>query len=141
MATEANDLVFGLVSTGVVKIEPSTSRKQEKNHISHSVQDETTIKKKRPCILCHKDHALYTCDKFKGLTTDGTEKFVKEKRLCLRCLGGGHAVKNCKRDFVCRIDNCGGKHSWLLHEGNNKQNETRVKALDTATLPTSVGCG
>ena len=42
---------------------------------------------------------------------------------------------------MCRIDNCGGKHSWLLHKGNNKQNETRVKALDTATLPASVGCG
>jgi hypothetical protein len=75
------------------------------------------------------------------MNLDDRERFVKDKRLCLRCLGGGHVVKDCKRDFVCRIDDCGGKHSWLLHKGKTKQPETQPKTFESTLRSENVGCG
>jgi hypothetical protein len=75
------------------------------------------------------------------MNLDDRERFVKDKRLCLRCLGGGHVVKDCKRDFVCRIDDCGGKHSWLLHKGKTKQPETQLKTFESTLRSENVGCG
>ena len=64
---------------------------------------------------------------------------VRKQRLCYRCLGKGHAIKDCKVK-ACGINRCTKKHNQLLHsekqidEGNHA--EWRQK-MNTCAFPDS----
>jgi hypothetical protein len=75
-------------------------------------------KGKYGCKFCEKDdHAIWKCEAFKMKNTGARYLFVKNNRLCYRCLGEGHIAKKCTRfpGQTCKIDGCKSEHHRLLH--------------------------
>ena len=54
----------------------------------------------------------------KDKSVDQRWNFVKEKRLCFRCLSDQHIGKNCNRDRRCEVNGCKRRHHPLLHQDN-----------------------
>ena len=67
------------------------------------------------CHLCSKSHKLYTCYKFRSMPIDKRCDYVKTNNLCVLCLSNDHLVSECRSTYVCKINNCGKKHSSSLH--------------------------
>ena len=67
------------------------------------------------CPMCESKHWLSQCDKFKKMTLEDRQKFVRSAKLCNNCLVHGHYVKACLKKSFCKIEGCGGKHSTYLH--------------------------
>ena len=65
------------------------------------------------CALCNQDHFLQRCDLFRAKTPADREAFVRQKELCLNCLGY-HKSPMCRSENKCRT--CNEKHNTLLHE-------------------------
>ena len=76
-----------------------------------SVQSNSNIQ----CHLCSKSHKLYTCYKFRSMPIDKRCDYVKTNNLCVLCLSNDHLVSECRSTYVCKINNCGKKHSSSLH--------------------------
>ena len=76
-----------------------------------SVQSNSNIQ----CHLCSKNHKLYTCYKFRSMPIDKRCDYVKTNNLCVLCLSNDHLVSECRSTYVCKINNCGKKHSSSLH--------------------------
>lgn len=72
------------------------------------------------CLCCEREHLLSNCDKFKKMTVDDRWQFIKEKKVCYRCLKeGSHNFRYCNRNkTMCEINNCNRKHHTLLHNPN-----------------------
>ena len=79
--------------------------------IGSSVQSNSNIQ----CHLCSKSHKLYTCYKFRSMPIDKRCNYVKTNNLCALCLSNDHLVSECRSTYVCKINNCGEKHSSSLH--------------------------
>ena len=47
--------------------------------------------------------------------------YVKTNNLCVLCLSNDHLVSECRSTYVCKINNCGEKHSSSLHVYPNVQ--------------------
>ena len=73
------------------------------------------------CHLCSKSHKLYTCFKFRNMPVDKRCDYVKNNNLCVLCLSKDHSVVDCRSTYVCKINNCGEKHSSSLHVYPNVQ--------------------
>jgi hypothetical protein len=71
----------------------------------------------------------------KELSTEDRFNFVKEKRLCFRCLEESHISRNCSQKKECGIGNCKKKHHPLLHQEEN------VRSTTTKTLQSGVAFG
>ncbi|XP_058814584.1 uncharacterized protein LOC131678443 isoform X1 [Topomyia yanbarensis] len=71
----------------------------------------TTSSSNRSCILCHGNHSLFYCGKFKALTVPERINVVSNKRLCENYISEKHLPNQCKQRS-CRI--CGKKHNSLL---------------------------
>ncbi|KZS07409.1 Uncharacterized protein APZ42_028876 [Daphnia magna] len=69
----------------------------------------------KECIYCDNVHSIKTCSTFKDLDVTARVEWVKEKRLCFRCLIGTHRGTECPTEIVCNIGNCGQRHHPLLH--------------------------
>ncbi|XP_078384177.1 uncharacterized protein LOC144666660 [Oculina patagonica] len=69
-----------------------------------------------PCQVCTKQHDVWKCGKFKGLTYEEKWKIVQSGGLCNKCLVKGHIAKECpKVNFKCQRPGCGGSHHTLMH--------------------------
>jgi len=69
-----------------------------------------------PCQVCTKQHDIWKCSKFKGLTYEEKRKTVQSGGLCNKCLVKGHIAKECpKVNFKCQRPGCGGSHHTLMH--------------------------
>ncbi|XP_045034645.1 uncharacterized protein LOC123475716 [Daphnia magna] len=101
-------VVFHTSTTPPVK-KPQQSPPSESN--SSSLK-KGVIKK---CIYCDNAHSIKTCSTFKDLDVATRVEWVKEKRLCFRCLIGTHRGTECPTEIVCNIGNCGQRHHPLLH--------------------------
>jgi hypothetical protein len=55
---------------------------------------------------------------------------VKEKKLCFCCLGRGHMSSNCRRPFLCKEQNCTGRHHWLLHREREKTQKNHERSSE-----------
>jgi hypothetical protein len=64
------------------------------------------------CPVCNEHHAIYSCTTFLNLDINNRIKKIKELKLCLNCLKGGHYTATCKSGY-CK--QCKGKHNSLLH--------------------------
>jgi hypothetical protein len=67
------------------------------------------------CPVCNEHHAIYSCTAFLNLDIidiNNRIKKIKELKLCLNCLKGGHYTATCKSGY-CK--QCKGKHNSLLH--------------------------
>ena len=67
------------------------------------------------CHLCAKNHKLYACYKFRSMPIDKRCDYVKTNNLCILCLSKDHSVSECRSTYMCRINDCGKKHSSSLH--------------------------
>ncbi|KAM7351533.1 uncharacterized protein ACRADG_004330 [Cochliomyia hominivorax] len=68
---------------------------------------------KNNCRLCHRNHPLRKCIKFKRLNVSEKLKVVKRYRYCENCLAHSHQVNRCRNTDRCR--QCGSRHHSLLH--------------------------
>ncbi|XP_043461973.1 uncharacterized protein LOC122498348 [Leptopilina heterotoma] len=94
--------------------------KREGNKILTHV---ATGKNSVDCVLCHKDHRVYTCSAFQDLSVENRRDKVKELNLCFNCLGIKHAARDCRSTRLCK--HCNHKHHSLLHfdnQGNFQSN-------------------
>ena len=64
------------------------------------------------------DHPIWRCQEFQKKTHAERLSLVKTNGACYSCLGQGHTVNNCKRNFTCRIEGCSSTHHYLLHEAH-----------------------
>ena len=97
------------------------------------------------CECCGEKHKIFTCSKFKGLSSFDKTAMIKRHALCFNCLKTGHMLNACKSSG-CR--HCGKKHHSLLHrfpevKTNATQAAEKVNiALNSnnsqALLPTAV---
>lgn len=69
------------------------------------------------CIICKKDHLIYTCQDFLCLDVKDRMAKARELKLCINCLKERHHVKDCRSIGGCR--KCRGRHNTLLHEENS----------------------
>ena len=68
------------------------------------------------CLVCSKQHNIWKCSKFKGLTHEEKWRVVRSGGLCNKCLEKGHISKECpKVNFNCQRPGCGGNHHTLMH--------------------------
>ena len=75
-----------------------------------------TFSASRKCLACLGQHGLWKCDKFKKLSDTDREKLVRSKRLCFKCLNGGHFKGHCpKETFKCQVQGSDEDHNTLLH--------------------------
>ena len=71
------------------------------------------------CHLCSKNHKLYACYRFRNMPIDERCNYVNANSLCILCLGKDHSVAECRSTYICKVNNCGQKHSSSLHVYNN----------------------
>ena len=78
----------------------------------------------RKCPACSGQHGLWKCERFKKLPYGEREKLALNKRLCFKCLNGGHFKDRCpKETFKCQVRGCVEDHNTLLHSDPNEQVE------------------
>ena len=88
------------------------------------------------CWFCNgKGHKLYTCATFQKLPVKERSNWVKNKRLCYKCLSSKHTTKECKRTSTCTVSGCTGTyHHTLLHSFiSRKSNESTSNESDSAS--------
>ena len=72
------------------------------------------------CHLCLKNHKLYACYKFRNMPIDKRCAYVKTNNLCCLCLSKDHLVSECRSTYICRLNDCGKRHSSSLHVQDNQ---------------------
>ena len=72
------------------------------------------------CPMCSKSHKLYTCYKFRGMPINERCDYVNTNKLCTLCLANDHSISQCRSTYICRVNNCGEKHSSALHVYNSQ---------------------
>ncbi|XP_045027085.1 uncharacterized protein LOC123470615 [Daphnia magna] len=127
-------VVFHTSTTPPVK-RPQQSPPSESN--SSSLK-KGVIKK---CIYCDNAHSIKTCSTFKDLDVTARVEWVKEKRLCFRCLIGTHRGTECPTEIVCNIGNCCQRHHPLLHGARRvyPANASTTKNADQPSAKSSDG--
>ena len=78
---------------------------------------------------CNANHWLSRCDKFRKWSLEKRRKYVKDNKLCLNCLTGGHFVRSCAKQSFCKVEGCTGKHSTFLHPKPAPLNDGERKDL------------
>ncbi|XP_066585561.1 uncharacterized protein [Prorops nasuta] len=69
------------------------------------------ISSSKKCHHCQGNHAMYSCDNFKKLTTQEKWVLVKQLKLCFNCLRPNHTTEKCTSTSCI----CDKKHNTLLH--------------------------
>ncbi|KZR95651.1 Uncharacterized protein APZ42_010503, partial [Daphnia magna] len=69
----------------------------------------------KKCLYCDNAHSIKTCLTFRDLDVTSRVEWVKEKRLCFRCLIGSHRGTECPTEIVCNFGNCNQRHHHLMH--------------------------
>lgn len=91
------------------------------------------------CKCCNKgNHALSSCYKFKEWSYDVRAKWVRERRLCFRCLGEGHWAPKCQSSTIC--SHCPRKHHSLVHQelpATSKVKENAFESENSGPSPSS----
>ena len=99
-------LVFHTTSPPPVHQNPSASPS------SPSAPRKSNFKK---CSYCGDAHSVKSCNTFKALDVTARAEWVKEKRLCFRCLNGAHRIAECDSTAICKVEGCTQRHHPLLH--------------------------
>ena len=64
------------------------------------------------------DHPIWRCEEFQQTPAGERIELMRKHHACFGCLGQGHVQWKCRRNFKCRVDNCGMKHHQLLHDAH-----------------------
>lgn len=138
-ARALNHPIFGKLSSGI-RNDGRRKLSREEGRFNHRAtsfgikSEEDKIGKKeekRPeleCPLCHENHWLSQCSKFKSKSVEERFKLVRTLRLCDNCLLNGHIAQSCKRQSFCKVNGCTTKHSTFLH-----RKPANVDAVSTKT--------
>ena len=62
---------------------------------------------------------------------------MRKQRLCYRCLGKGHAIKDCKVN-ACGINGCIKKHNRLIHSESQMDEDNQAVNLSATTINQSM---
>lgn len=113
-------------------IKTSVDQRNQEHRIAKSYHSSKEV---AMCIMCNKDnHSVFRCFRFRKLTVDDRVNFVKEKKLCVRCLSAQHEVNCCPHSYQC--SKCNEPHSFLLHVSDSNQTMPRFNQQQaTATIP------
>ena len=88
--------------------------------ITLHVQGATDNNKSKNTCWIHKetgDHPIWRCRVFRAKSVEERIQLTKDNKACVSCLEVGHGPDNCKKNFVCKIDDCNQNHNQLLHKG------------------------
>jgi len=96
------------------------------------------------CEFCHNNHEIRNCPSFLIKKPNERFKFIKERRMCINCLRGGHSASNCTSKFLCK--NCNKSQHSLLHFKTvhkvslqrSINNTTPISSQESSTIPTNV---
>lgn len=83
----------------------------------------------KPCPLCCKMHAIWTCPQYTDKTSQQRVGLVKKYRLCYNCLGA-HRVQQCKSTRRCQ--NCAAKHHTTIHRAHQQNTKGKPDSGDSA---------
>ena len=109
----------------VVRVKKGISLKTEGSGIKTDSEKGTDSKKPVSCYYCKKDHILNHCEEFVCRPLSERMAFVKDNRLCFRCLRKGHQSKRCQYKWKC--ETCSGTHASLLHNPDRAKPNISVK--------------
>lgn len=121
-------------------LEMSDYSKASSNKVAVSNNVKSTFRKSsyaatssRLCQYCKMDHYIHECEQFQNLSVMDRFYNVKNLKLCILCLKGGHTVKNCRGPY-CAL--CNMKHHSLLHRSsqNNSSQTSQLTANTTDTV-------
>ncbi|CAB4013360.1 Hypothetical predicted protein [Paramuricea clavata] len=90
----------------------------------------STQTQEKECVVCGKDHNVWSCINFLSLTVKERFRKVSAKGLCFLCLEGGHRSNSCSRKTLCK--HCRGCHHHLLHTDQLPPNRTHPDKTEAA---------
>ena len=130
-ADDAADPVFGHIGV--------KGDDRRRHPTSHAAVAETTPSSPvtnsqglRKCPLCSASHKLRFCSTFKRMSALDRLNFVRKNNMCYLCMSRGHCADDCMSSYVCNVDNCGLKHSKLLHVPLNVESNRQAAALSSS---------
>lgn len=85
------------------------------------------LKSSGKCPVCEDKHSIARCLAFMEWDVERRNKYAREKKLCLNCLGEGHQVRQCSSKYSCRT--CRKKHHSLLHIDRQDEPASRPPAV------------
>ena len=94
------------------------------------------------CWYCkNTSHILFDCKDFKQIPVEDRISFVKESKLCHKCLSSKHKTRECKRSKLCSVTGCKGLyHHTLLHKfATTKEHPPKTSSEDQAVVPVTCG--
>ena len=94
------------------------------------------------CWYCkNTSHILFDCKDFKQIPVEDRISFVKESKLCHKCLSSKHKTRECKRSKLCSVTGCKGLyHHTLLHKfATTKEHPPKPSSEDKAVVPVTCG--
>ena len=79
------------------------------------------------CSKCRAKHYLNQCPIFRNeMNYQERRDFVFKLKLCFACLKAGHRARECNRENPCKVPECNGKHTTLLHPPPNLPNKPKT---------------
>ena len=96
-----------------VNVKAVTSKKKNEPK-SRSVLVTTEVKNN--CACCDRPHLTTKCFKFRDFSPQQKSDLIRQKGLCIRCLGAGHRAAECGETVTCTIEGCNRRHHALLHD-------------------------
>ena len=85
------------------------------------------------CPLADGTHKIWNCPQFKNMSVNDRYAAVRKQRFYYRCLGKGHAIKDCKVN-ASGINGCIKKHNRLLNSENQTDERKHAVNVSAATI-------
>ena len=88
----------------------------------------------RQCSCCSGKCAdISCCPRFMNMNLADRKEFVVKQKLCFNCLKRNHMSRKCRKEKMCNVNECTGKHHTLLHSWS------RI-SFDNEAVQPSVNC-
>lgn len=112
-----------------------------KSKLTHSFVVNSNSNQTNKCPMCNATHLIVNCSKFLEMSPNERYTIVRNKNLCLNCLGF-HRIIGCKSKMNCRF--CHYRHHSLLHfgksAGDNSSGAPQMSdPVDSGDIPSSSG--
>lgn len=120
-------------SQNTTKGYPRHSKSTPSSFVAAGPQSSTPV-----CKCCKGAHTIPSCPQFKGWLLDARVEWVREHKLCFRCLGEGHWSPTCRSLALCST--CSRKHHTLVHTdvlAPSAKNEDVERSLQSNEQPAS----
>ena len=107
-----------------------------------SISGSRYVTQRGSCWYCkNTSHILFDCKDFKQIPVEDRISFVKESKLCHKCLSSKHKTRECKRSKLCSVTGCKGLyHHTLLHKfATTKEHPPKTSSEDKAVVPVTCG--